>query len=148
MTALPEAQVPSGGMAAHAWESQVPQYPSSGPPGISYYLGVVNIGDITGSGGTTVGRVKYEVDNLLYRSRKGTLIGILQYFPEDAPMDLEKAGNLNVWVHPRRQRRGIGTALLREAERRWGPLNLGQQNYTPEGRALASAFLDREGDRP
>jgi GNAT superfamily N-acetyltransferase len=84
--------------------------------------------------------VWYEIDCLLYRSRKGTLIGILQYFAEDAPMDLEKAGNMNVFVHPRRQRRGIGLELVAEADRRWH-INWDQQMYTPEGLALIERYL-------
>lgn len=140
---LPAPTVPSGGFR-DGWAGQVGQYPRSGPPGIAYFLGIVGIGDFT-ENGRRIGRVRYEVDHLLHRSRKGELTGILQFFPEDAPLELERAGNFNVWVHPRRLRRGIGLALLTEADRRWGPLNLHQQSYTPEGLALAEAFQRRRG---
>ena len=58
-------------------------------------------------------------------------------------MDLEQAGNLNLWVHPRRQRRGIGSALLAEADKRWGPIEWHRQKFTPEGRALVETYLAR-----
>jgi hypothetical protein len=139
MIDLPPATVPSGGYR-DGFARCVNDYPRSGVPGLSYYLGVVNIGDIvTDHGGK--GRVRYEVDNLLFRNRKGAVIGILQYFGDGAPMELEQPGNFNVFVHPRRYRRGIGLALMLEADRRWGPLNLHQQTFTPAGRALGLAFL-------
>ncbi|HLX88791.1 MAG TPA: hypothetical protein VKR22_10110 [Acidimicrobiales bacterium] len=130
----------SGGLRG-GFAGQVPQYPRTGPPGISHYVGKVNVGDVIGERQGRMGRiVMFHVDNLLYRNRKGALIGILQFFGEGAPMDLEKPGNLNVWVHPRRLRRGIATALVLEATRRWGPLPWDQQLYTPEGRALIEAL--------
>ncbi|HZM57184.1 MAG TPA: hypothetical protein VFC03_19390 [Acidimicrobiales bacterium] len=46
------------------------------------------------------------------------------------------------YVAPRRRRRGIGQALIADADRRWG-LDFERQRYTPEGRLLASAYLDR-----
>jgi GNAT superfamily N-acetyltransferase len=138
---LPAPSVPTEGFRG-GFESQVGQYPKSGPPGISYFLGVVNIGDITGNTtGKVVGRVLFSVDNLLYRNSKGAVIGILQYFPDGAPMDLEKPGNVNVFVHPRRRRRGIASSLVAEAQRRWGPLDMDQQMYTPEGRALVENLV-------
>jgi len=48
---------------------------------------------------------------------------------------------VNVLVHPRRQRRGIGSALVREALRRWPEIDPERQTYTPEGAALANAVL-------
>lgn len=142
MTTLPAPSVPSGGMGGRSWDAMEDYYPKTGTPGLRYWRGVVNIGDILGATpGQTIGRVTYDVDNLLYRSRKGTLVGILQYFPTDAPMDLEAAGNFNVFVHPRRQRRGLGLKLVAAADLAWGPLNFEQQKYTPEGRALIEAYL-------
>ena len=141
---LPEATVPSGGQVGQGWEHQVRQYPKTGTPGIEHFVGRVEQGQLRGQDGRRLGRVvAYEVDCLLYRSRKGAVIGILNYYDTDDPFGLEKAGNMNVWVHPRRQRRGIGSALLAEAEHRWGPLNYDQQKYTPEGRALAESMLAR-----
>lgn len=141
MTALPEATVPTG-LLNMAWEEQAAQYPKRGVPGVSMFVGVVEIGGITRqSNGEKVGRIRYEIDSLLYRNSKGAVIGILQWFGEGAPMDLQQEGDFNVLVHPRRQRRGIGLTLMQEADDRWGPLNLQQQMFTPEGRALAEAFL-------
>jgi GNAT superfamily N-acetyltransferase len=138
---LPAATVPSG-LLNMAWDEQAKQYPKRGAPGVDLYVGVVEVGGITRqSNGEKVGRIRYEVDSLLYRNSKGAVIGILQWFGEGAPVDLQQPGDFNVLVHPRRQRRGIGLALMREADRRWGPLNLQQQMFTPEGRALAEAFL-------
>ena len=148
MSDLPAATVPDEGHRG-GFLGQVSQYPKNGAPGIGYFRGVVDIGTVTVTDKETgnerpAGRVLYEVDNLLYRNSKGQIIGILQFFSEDAPMDLEKAGNLNVFVHPRRQRRGIAMALLVEADKRWGPLNMHQQMFTTSGRALAEAWERRK----
>ena len=78
---LPEAVVPSGGFGLH-WYTQAPQYPKVGQPGIHHFLGEVAVG-VMEQKGRTVGRVKYEVDALLYRSRKGVLVGILNYYAEE-----------------------------------------------------------------
>jgi GNAT superfamily N-acetyltransferase len=143
-TELPEAVVPSGGMRS-AWEGHERQYPRTGDPGIRYWRGRVNIGDVTSSAANAIiGRVWYEPDCLLYRSRKGTLVGVLQYFPEPAPMDLERRGAVNVFVHLRRQRRGIALALVAEADRRWA-IDWQDQKYTPEGRALLEHYLRGAG---
>jgi GNAT superfamily N-acetyltransferase len=140
MVSLPEATVPSG-LLNMTWDEQAKQYPKQGPPGIGLFVGIVEIGGVTSSSGEKVARLVYEIDSLLYRNSKGSVIGILQWFGEGAPDELQQPGDFNVLVHPRRQRRGIGLALMRDADRRWGPLNLHQQMFTPEGRALAEAFL-------
>jgi len=125
----------------HPWETQERQHPNKGKPGISYNQNFIDMAWIThNASGQKVGIPSMApVDCLTYRSRKGTLIGILYHYPVDL-LPFERAGNVNTWVHPRRQRRGIGTALLREAMRRWD-LDPYQQTYTPEGAALMNAVL-------
>lgn len=112
------ASIPSGG--ALSWESQACQYPAEGGPGIVYFSGDTPLGD---------------VDCLLFYDRKKRLRGILNYYAIDFP-PYEKAGNVNVWVHPSSQRRGIGTALVMEAFERWN-IDLDGQRFTPEGLRLA-----------
>lgn len=120
----------------HSWDSQVRQYPRHGEPGITLNTYTFTPEADPQEGPECWGK---QVWTLLYRNRKGRVVGIANYYPQDLP--LERAGNLNVWVHPRRQRRGIGTKLITEADRRWG-LNALQQRYTPAGRALVSKYLD------
>jgi len=73
--------------------------------------------------------------------------GIFNYFPKDMPARepwlkpfVERAGNFNVIVDPKRQRRGIAMKLLREAVKRW-TLDFEKQNYTAEGAKLIQRFL-------
>lgn len=79
---------------------------------------------------------------------EGKLRGIAQYVPKDIrfadlpdmPPGLEnelaeKAGNLNIAVHPAHRRKGFGTRLLWKAQERWS-VNLNDQSYTPDGKAL------------
>lgn len=113
---------------AYPWESQVRQYPKAGEPGISYFRGDTPHG---------------HVDCLLYRNRRGHVVGILNHYPTTTIW--EKAGNVNVWVHPRRQRRGIGSALVTEAAKRW-PINFEQQRYTVAGVKLAESVQRKLSD--
>lgn len=99
------------------WVGQMSQFPEKGPPGLSYFKGEIDD--------------ERHVDSLLFRDDEGTLRGILYRYPFDFP-PYEKKGNVNVLVDPLRQRRGIGTKLWREAEKRWG-INQRQQDYTPAG---------------
>lgn len=126
----------------HDFWSQERQHDKSGPPGISYVQNRVEVARVEHKPtGQTISVPSQEpVDCLLYRSRKGTIIGILYHYPVDL-MPWEQAGNVNMWVHPRRLRRGIGTALLREAMRRWD-IDPEQQSYTPEGAALMNSVLE------
>ena len=98
-----------------SWESQASQYPAYGTPGVTYFPGVTEYGT---------------VDCLLYRSDAGIVIGILNHYGFDSPW--EKTGNVNIWVRRDQRRKGIGTALITEADRRW-PINLDQQRFTPDG---------------
>jgi GNAT superfamily N-acetyltransferase len=102
------------------WESQARQWPKVGRPGIAY---------------ERVEAYGNPIDSWVFRNRKGHVVGMLYWYVTDSP--LEKAGNVNIWVRPDRQRRGIGTALIQAAERRNGPINLEQQRYTAAGVAAA-----------
>lgn len=112
-----------------SWESQVNQYPQFAEPGIGYFAG-------------EVGRAK-PVDCLLWRDVTGRVRGILNHYPIDMP-PWERAGNINLWVHPDWQRQGIGTALLTEAATRWGPFDPEQQQYTEAGEAFARHLIGEE----
>jgi GNAT superfamily N-acetyltransferase len=82
-------------------------------------------------------------DALLSRDDDGNLVGVLIYYPEGFTAfgcyEIEKPGNLTIYVHPDRRRQGIATRLNEEAERRW-TLPTGQQNYTDDGRAFARSL--------
>lgn len=117
------------------WESQVCQYPKVGEPGVSYFRG-----DLPAAGEGVY------VDCLLYRNSKGHVVGILNHYPIATAW--EAVNNVNIWVHPRRQRRGIGTILVTEAIRRWGT-NLTSRGYTAGGQALGRKLgLDTERTAP
>lgn len=127
---LPMATVPSLPPYLN-WGSQVRQYPATGDPGISYFRGDVGDG-------------KW-VDCLLWRDELGTLRGILNYFPFDFP-PMERKGNVMLLVESGWRGRGIATALLDEAVERWG-VDFSQQDYTPEGAAMARAYLAKKEAR-
>lgn len=111
-----------------SWASQVCQYPYTGEPGISYMEGPIPSGFI--------------VHCILYRNEKGHVRGILNYFDEQfadgAGGGWQKPGDVNIWVHPKCQGRGIGTALWQEAVRRWGVKLNTQEKMTPAGAAFAN----------
>jgi len=152
---LPEVTVPGEGFLT--WESQVRQYPKVGPHGFHYERFAITIGtgpvlgrDLTGAIRVGKGTYHSEVDCILYRNRKGHLVGVLNHYPNDEHelngMILERAGNVNVFVRPNRRRRGIGRRLVHEAMRRW-PIDWSQQAYTEGGRALVAAVLAEETAR-
>jgi GNAT superfamily N-acetyltransferase len=118
-----------------SWGSQARQYARTGDPGIGYerhYADGYDRGP------------RNPVDCLLMRDVHGDLVGILNHYPEDHALGMERAGNINVWVRPDRQKRGIATRLVREAQKRWA-VNAAQQRYTPEGlRLLASLERDQQ----
>jgi len=110
----------------YSWESQAEQYAYLDTPGINHERH-----DVGEFGAPNV------IDCLLWRDEAGRLRGILNYYQNDG--ELERAGNVNLWVHPDWERRGVGTTLLREAMQRW-PIDLAQQRYTPKGAAFAERF--------
>lgn len=118
--------IPSVEMAP--WESQAGQYPATGTPGFDSFQ--VLHPDFPGG----------PIDCLLLRDATGALAGILNHFGYDMPPS-ERAGNVNLWVHPGWRRRGIGTAMLLHAMDRWADIDLFRQSYTAAGRALAQRCL-------
>jgi GNAT superfamily N-acetyltransferase len=124
-----KATVPDEQM--YTWESQVAQYPQTGPPGISYFRGTLS-DDLY-------------VDCLLARDETGHLVGILNHYPADFP-PLEREGDENIWVHPSRRRQGIGSALLLEARFRWGlRSNVGEPKLTETGVQFVSGLHEKYG---
>jgi len=108
------------------WETQVVQYPESGPPGLSYFPGRTPLGVI---------------DCLLWRNEAGEVVGILNHYPFRTP-EGQEPGSFNLWVKPGWQRRGIGTQLGSEAERRW-TIDMDKQNFTAEGVAIGRRWERR-----
>lgn len=137
MTDLPEATIDH---TIYSWDSQVKQYEKVGKPGISLFVGEISVGRVQVDGIDIMDALCNYVECLLYRNNKGHVIGILNYYRWGVE-GFEDPGNVNIWVHPRRQRRGIGTALLAEAEKRFGPLNFEQQTYSTAGRALVTKYI-------
>ena len=118
----PTVSIPDFAMLS--WESQVSQYPPFGEPGISYYKGVLD--------------ADLYVDCLLWRDDNGILRGILNHYP--IKTEWEKVGNANIWVHPGWQGKGIGSALMDEAMKRYN-LNLKQQRYSEAGARFIERYL-------
>lgn len=128
------------------WDSQAKQYDKVGKPGINYERHYA-----TGCFDEIGDPCDAPVDCLLYRNNKGHIIGILNHYPTtsyESPFlhamkhPTETAGNVNVWVRPDRQRRGVGRKLITEALRRWPDIDVTQQKYTPAGHAWATRLLD------
>ena len=114
---------------AYSWESQSVQYAYRDEPGINLERHSVGV----------VGSM-YVIDCLLYRDDEGLLLGILNYYVNDNPE--EKAGNVNIFIHPKHKRQGIATALLTEAAKRW-VIDVEQQNFTPEGIRLLDGLIKK-----
>lgn len=132
--ALPEPSIEA--QFLYTWESQVKQYPKTGAPGIDLFVGTFTeamLPEYPDAWGK-------QVWTLLYRNNKGHAIGILNYYPQDLPE--EEAGNVNIWVHPRRQGRGIGTKLADELVRRGWPFTWEQQSYSLAGHAFVRSYLE------
>lgn len=117
--------IPDG--AIYSWVSQAMQYPAKGEPGVTHTVEF------------SEGYPDAPIDCLLYRTDQGQLVGILNHYRQDMP-PYEKAGNINIWVHPDAQGIGIGTCLVAEADKRFG-VNFDQQRFTAAGAALARRYL-------
>lgn len=115
------------------WVSQAMQYENfSDTHGIVYFAGDLPESHVI-------------VDCLLYYSDGGQLIGILNHYPVDID-PWEKKGNVNLWVHPQAQRMGVGTALITETEKRWGPINWEQQSYSEAGAAFIKWYIEESAN--
>lgn len=110
---------------------QAKQYPKDGPPGISYFKGVVD--------------ESTWVDCLLYRDDSGKLIGILNHYPfalvdPDDPRIKEKRGNFNIFIDPKHKGKGVGTKLVDEAVSRYN-VDLRRQRYSEEGANFINNYI-------
>ena len=110
------------------FKTQKKQYPKTGEPGLSYFRGEFP------------NEPNIWVDCLLWRDEKGELVGILNHYPVDMP--LEKKGNFNIFIDPKAKRQGIATALVSEAIKRYN-VDLRQQRYSREGAAFINEFVRR-----
>lgn len=125
---MPRRRVPFG--LTHTWTSQAVQYERRTDipvePGLVHW---------------TVPRdeAPVPIECLLAYTEDPQLVGILNYYPEGSPFG-ERPGDFLVLVHPAHRRKGLGTLLIAAADARWH-LNLEEQAYTPEGEALADAYL-------
>lgn len=106
------------------WQSQREQYPASHDPG--FVLQVVEVDS-------------HPVECLLMYDDDRELVGILNRYPSGYP-GLEEPMAINIWVDPARQRRGLGTRLMAEGERRWGPYDWDAQQVTSAGHGLFEAY--------
>lgn len=117
-----------------SFESQAKQFSIRGTPGIAYErhsVGSFPDHDL--------------IECLLHYSPAsirfgGILTGILYFYPQDVyerrgprtGEQLEKAGAVNIFVHPRFRMRGIGRALVAEAMQRW-TIDPEKQRYSQDG---------------
>ena len=89
------------------------------------------------------GDVRYGFDDLVFYDTDG-LAGVLTYFPQDIPDTPDElgyeGGTYTISVDPAKQRRGIGTALIKEMSRRWS-VDFENQTYSDAGLALVKAFI-------
>ncbi len=106
------------------WENQARQYPKQGN-GIEYFKGYYGKG--------------LWVDCLLYYGNDGQLNGILNHYPFEM-FPYQKKGSINIQVRSDKRRRGIATALLNEAIKRFR-VNLKKQEYTHTGRKFIKSFM-------
>lgn len=120
------AKIMPGSDGVLTWDSQVVQYPSDGPVGLSYFSGTMSDG-------------VPPVDCLLYRGNDGKLLGIANYYAVDYP-PYERAGNYLILVDPEHRREGIARALLAEMDARWG-VDFSQQKYSTKGLLAARQYL-------
>lgn len=145
----PARRVP--GDLTHDWESQAEQY--------EYRSDVPRVGDgITlwwvprNEAPVPIGCLLYwappaQSSSILagvrpsYKAQVAELVGILNYYPQGSPYGEEPHDTLTL-VRPDRRREGIGTALLREALRRWPDIDLRAQAYTSAGWELARTLLE------
>lgn len=106
------------------WQNQARQYPRYGT-GITYFKGICE-DDMW-------------VDCLLYYGYDNELHGILNHYPFEMP-PYQKTGSVNLQVRPDRRRKGIASALLDEAIKRFN-VKLEDQEYTPDGERFIKNYV-------
>lgn len=79
------------------------------------------------------------VDCLLYYGYDNELHGILNHYPFEMP-PYQKTGSVNLQVRPDRRRKGIASALLDEAIKRFN-VKLEDQEYTPDGERFIKNYV-------
>lgn len=109
---------------AFLWQNQARQYPRHGT-GITYFKGICED--------------NMWVDCLLYYGYDNELHGILNHYPFEMP-PYQKAGSVNLQVRPDRRRKGIASALLDEAIKRFN-VKLEDQEYTPDGERFIKNYV-------
>lgn len=114
------------------WPRVVREHPHVGPPGLRHAVLRHH------TGGT--------IDCLSWRDRGGQLRAVLYHYRCDFRL-YERRGNVNLWVDPAWHRRGLGSDLLADADRRWKP-NFVQQSYTTAGLTLVTAHLGHPSTGP
>jgi GNAT superfamily N-acetyltransferase len=116
------------------WEDCFKRVPKSGKVGISYFK-------------TYADPVSY-THTLVYRNGEGKFVGFFEHFPIGTLPDIngknEEEGNINIWVDPKEWGKGIGTALLTEACKRWD-INIEHQQYTALGYKLVRSYMRTNG---
>lgn len=126
------------------WEEISPQFEQKGTPGFVRE-------QRTHWNGTR----GYTISYLLFYDDDGELAGVFQHFNQDIPFHekylprphyvdsplAERAGNVNLAVHPNKRRQGIGTRLLKEAIGIWN-INFDSQIYTKFGLTLVESIGD------
>jgi GNAT superfamily N-acetyltransferase len=80
------------------------------------------------------------MDCLLYYN-EGDLLGILFHFPNDFPPFVK--GNVNLVVHPKHRRKGIGTMLMDEAKKRWD-LKFDSHSFTDDGNYFLYGYVKKK----
>lgn len=106
------------------WQNQARQYPKHGT-GITYFKGICED--------------NMWVDCLLYYGYDNELHGILNHYPFEMP-PYQKTGSVNLQVRPDRRRKGIASALLDEAIKRFN-VKLEDQEYTPDGERFIKNYV-------
>lgn len=112
-------------MNAFKWENQAIQYPTNGHD-IELYRAIM--------------KDNKWIDCILYYGDDNLLQGILNYYPFDFP-PYEKKGNVNIQVKPDKRRKGIATALLKEAQIRF-KINIKEQDYTSLGKLFIVGYMN------
>jgi len=117
------------------YASQASQFPVKGKPGLTAQTEEVEPArKVMLASGRSVTEPAKKVDILTHRGEDGKLQAILYHYPQDIH-PFEKKGNVNVFVSPDAQRQGLGTKLLKEADKRYD-INFEQQEWTSGGRKL------------
>ena len=109
------------------------KYPGKGKPGIAHRRIVL----APHSGGIPI-------NYLIHHGEDGKINGILSHFPKGTPY--EKPGSITVTVHPAHRGKGIGTALVQAAQKKWKRFNLDEQQFTPLGYELYRNVKRQQGE--